>query len=84
MALVEGEGSPKHSLDSTDHVEAPRSKRFRVEELPLNASQKAVVDGLVHTIKKKGIYDQIRHQIFKEFRDSVSLELLLWTSASVR
>ena len=55
---------------SLDIAERPR-KKYKVADLPITASQRSAIDGLVHTIKKKGIYDVLRKQIWAQYNDSV-------------
>ena len=69
MASVDTIGS-KHVLEDSDVV--PR-KRFKTSELPLNATQKSTIDGLLHTIKKKGEYDLLRKKVWSQFEESVCL-----------
>ena len=61
----------KHALEEQPFV--PR-KKFKTSELPLNSAQKASIDGLLHTIKKKGEYDTLRKQVWSQFAESVSAE----------
>lgn len=63
MASVDTIGI-KHALENSDYL--PR-KRFKTSELPLNATQKSTIDGLVHTIKKKGEYDSLRKNVWSQF-----------------
>ena len=72
MAAVEFSVN-KRSLEEYNIIKAPRPKRFKVSELPISSNQKSVIDGLVHTIKKKGIYDKLRHEVLAQYNDSVSL-----------
>lgn len=67
MASVDTIGS-KHALDDPEIL--PR-KRFKTSELPLNATQKSTIDGLLHTIKKKGEYDSLRKNVWSQFEESV-------------
>ncbi len=67
MASVDTMGS-KHSLGDPEFV--PR-KRFKTSELPINAAQKSTIDGLLHTIKKKGEYDLLRKKVWSQFEESV-------------
>ena len=67
MASVDIVGS-KHVLE--DPQSLPR-KRFKTSELPLNAAQKSTIDGLLHTIKKKGEYDLLRKNVWSQFEESV-------------
>lgn len=69
MASVDTIGS-KHVLEDSEFV--PR-KRFKTSELPLNATQKSTIDGLLHTIKKKGEYDLLRKKVWSQFEESVCL-----------
>ena len=69
MASVDTIGS-KHVLEDSEVV--PR-KRFKTSELPLNATQKSTIDGLLHTIKKKGEYDLLRKKVWSQFEESVCL-----------
>ena len=61
----------KRSFGEHDSIRPPPAKRFKVTELPITSSQKSVIDGLVHTIKKKGIYDKLRHEVLAQYNDSV-------------
>ena len=46
-------------------------KRFKTSELPLNSSQRSTIDGLLHTIKKKGEYDALRKRVWAQYLESV-------------
>lgn len=59
--------SAKHLLE--DEV-SPTRKRFKTSELPLNSTQRSSIDGLLHTIKKKGEYDALRKQVWSQFAES--------------
>ena len=61
----------KRALDALEDSELAPRKRFKVSELPLSSGQKAAIDGLVHTIKKKGFYDTLRKQVWAQYTDSV-------------
>ncbi len=69
MASVDTIGS-KHALEEQEFI--PR-KRFKTSELPLTATQKSTIDGILHTIKKKGEYDLLRKQVWSQFEESVCL-----------
>ena len=69
MASVDAISS-KHVLEDAETL--PR-KRFKTSELPLNATQKSTIDGLLHTIKKKGEYDSLRKKVWSQFEESVCL-----------
>jgi hypothetical protein len=49
----------------------PVRRKFKASELPLNASQRSVIDGLLHTIKKNGEYDNLRKKVWSDFMGSV-------------
>lgn len=51
-------------------------KRFKTSELPINATQKSTIDGLLHTIKKKGEYDSLRKNVWSQFEESVCLRYI--------
>lgn len=61
----------KRPLDTVEGSGSPPKKKFKVSELPLSSSQKAAIDGLVHTIKKKGFYDTLRKQVWAQYNESV-------------
>ena len=69
MASVDTIGI-KHELEDQDVL--PR-KRFKTSELPFNATQKSTIDGLTHTMKKKGEYDSLRKKVWSQFEESVCL-----------
>ena len=57
----------KHNLEDPSF---PSRKRFKTSELPLNSVQRSSIDGLLHTIKKKGEYDTLRKQVWSQFMES--------------
>ena len=57
----------KHGLEDPAF---PSRKRFKTSELPLNSAQRSSIDGLLHTIKKKGEYDTLRKQVWSQFIES--------------
>ena len=59
----------KHRLDEPAML--PR-KRFKASELPLTSTQRSSIDGLLHTIKKKGEYDSLRKLVWSQLEESVS------------
>ena len=52
-------------------LEDIRRKKFKTSELPASASQRAAVDSLLYSFKKKGGFDLERKQIWGEFNCSV-------------
>ena len=59
----------KRYLEGDDHS-LPR-KRFKATELPLSPSQRSVIDGILHTFKKKGEFDALRKQVWNQYSESV-------------
>ena len=49
----------------------PPRKKFKTSELPLNATQRAAIDSLLHMLKKKGEFDSVRKQVWSHFEDGV-------------
>ena len=63
----------KRPFDAVGGLESAPRKKFKVSELPLSSSQRAAIDGLVHTIKKKGFYDTLRKQVWAQYTESVCI-----------
>ena len=55
-----------------ESISEPPRKKFKTSELPLNSSQRGVIDGLLHTLKKKGEFDSVRKQVWSRFEAGVS------------
>jgi len=68
-ADVETTGTKRPALD----IESLQRKKFKTEELPLSAAQRAAIDNLLYTFKKKGIFDSYRKTIWAEFNEGVRL-----------
>lgn len=68
-AVVLDAMASKHKLD--EPAVLPR-KRFKASELPLTSTQRSSIDGLLHTIKKKGEYDSLRKRVWSQLEESVS------------
>ena len=47
-------------------------KKLKTSDLPLASATRAAIEGLAHTFKKKGGYDSLRGQVWKELENSVS------------
>lgn len=62
---------PVQLEDEARDVFVPR-KKLKTSELPLSSAQRSTIDTLLHTIKKKGVYDALRKQVWSEYTDSVS------------
>ena len=82
MALVDSmaEFQPMDGIEA----ELPPRKKFKVSDLPLSSSQRAAIDGLVHTIKKKGLYDTVRKQVWAQYTESVSQPDLMLLTQNMR
>ena len=48
-------------------------KKVKISDLPINATQRNAIDGLLHSYKKKGEFDKLRKEIYNQFAQSVSL-----------
>ena len=59
----------KRPLEEDHHIPPP--KRFKATELPLSPSQRSVIDGLLHTFKKKGEFDTLRKKVWNQYSESV-------------
>ncbi|KAF2764700.1 hypothetical protein EJ03DRAFT_281516, partial [Teratosphaeria nubilosa] len=53
-----------------DAYELPPRKKPKVSELPLSSAQRASVDGMLHTFKKKGEFDALRKKTFQQYNES--------------
>ena len=64
--------SPKRALDSDLPLieelalSSPR-KKLKPSDLPLTQEQRATIDSLLYTFKKKGGFDELRKKIYKQF-----------------
>jgi hypothetical protein len=47
-------------------------KKLKASELPLSSVTRGAIEDLAHKFKKKGNYDSLRKQVWKEFKGSVS------------
>ena len=64
----------EYSVAQHEHAALTELRRkFKASELPLNASQRSAIDGLVSTIKKRGEFDRLRKKLWAEYTDSVSI-----------
>ena len=53
----------------------PPRKTFKTSELPLSSATRTAIEGLSYKFKKKGGYDVIRKQVWKQLEGSVSSQL---------
>lgn len=51
----------------------PSRTRMKASDLPLSSAVRNAIDGIVHTLKKQGNYDEIRKQVSQSFTDDVSV-----------
>ena len=58
---------------SLDDALLPQPRRFKASDLPLSSAQRASIDNLLHTIKKKGEFDALRKRVWSQYVDSVSV-----------
>jgi hypothetical protein len=54
-------------------IAIPARKKIKTSDLPLSSATRSAIEGLAHTFKKKGKYDDLRKQIWDEFSAAVSL-----------
>ena len=47
-------------------------KKLKTSDLPLPSATRVAIEGLAHTFKKKGGYDSLRGQVWKDLENSVS------------
>ena len=66
---VEMTGVKRPAVD----IESVQRKKFKPSELPISAAQRASIDNLLYSFKKKGCFDSVRKKIWAEFNESVSL-----------
>lgn len=60
-------GIKRPSLD----IESLQRKKFKTDELPLTQVQQTAIQSLLHAFKKKGSFDTVRKDTWKEFNDGV-------------
>lgn len=54
----------------------PPRKKVKTSELPLASATRAAIEGLAHTYKKKGTYDELRTKIWQELEKGVCIETI--------
>lgn len=57
-------------LDEVEDFVLPPRKKPKVSELPLSSAQRASIDGMLHTFKKKGDFDALRKKAFQQYNES--------------
>jgi hypothetical protein len=53
---------------------ATMRKKLRPSELPLSQAKRSAIDSLVHMFRKKGVYDDIRRDLMKQYVSGVCIE----------
>ncbi|KAL1590001.1 hypothetical protein WHR41_01402 [Cladosporium halotolerans] len=57
-------------LDEVEDFQLPPRKKPKVSELPLSSAQRASIDGMLHTFKKKGDFDALRKKALQQYNES--------------
>lgn len=57
-------------MAGTGDFELPARKKPKVSELPLSSNQRASIDSMLHTFKKKGEFDALRKKTFQQYSES--------------
>ncbi|KAF1826948.1 uncharacterized protein K489DRAFT_397310 [Dissoconium aciculare CBS 342.82] len=57
-------------MSGLDEFELPRRKKPKVSELPLSSMQRASIDSMLHTFKKKGEFDAMRKRALQQYNES--------------
>ena len=47
-------------------------KKMKLLDLPITSTQRSTIDSMLHTLKKKGEFDDIRKKLLKQFEEGVS------------
>lgn len=58
------------AMSGTGEFDLPPRKKPKVSELPLSSAQRASIDGMLHTFKKKGEFDALRKKTFQQYNES--------------
>ncbi|SMQ47598.1 unnamed protein product [Zymoseptoria tritici ST99CH_3D7] len=58
------------AMSGTGDFELPARKKPKISELPLSGAQRASIDGMLHTFKKKGEFDSLRKKVFQQYNES--------------
>lgn len=53
--------------------DGPLRKKPRISELPLSSVKRASIDALLHVFKKKGEFDALRKQTYKQFEEEARM-----------
>ncbi|KAK3059108.1 hypothetical protein LTR09_000674 [Extremus antarcticus] len=60
------------AMSGTDDYDIPPRKKPKTGELPLSSAQRASIDTLLHTFKKRGEFDSVRKKAFQQYNESAS------------
>ena len=82
-SMAESEDAPSAQPTSLKRpsfdIESLQRKKFKTDELPLTPVQQTAIQSLLHAFKKKGSFDAVRKDIWKEFNGGVcDLLYLCW------
>ena len=58
------------AMSGTGDYDLPPRKKPKISELPLSSAQRASIDGMLHTFKKKGEFDALRKKAFQQYNES--------------
>lgn len=58
------------AMSGTGEYDLPPRKKPKISELPLSSAQRASIDGMLHTFKKKGEFDALRKKAFQQYNES--------------
>jgi hypothetical protein len=72
MAASSATMAPAIAPNAERSATAPISRKFKASDLPLTSAVRSAIEGLAHSFKKKGGYDEIRKQAWDSFEASVS------------
>jgi len=57
-------------MDEISDFQLPPRKKPKTSDLPLSSAQRASIDGMLHTFKKKGDFDSLRKKAFQQYNES--------------
>nr|POF13813.1 hypothetical protein CFP56_02837 [Quercus suber] len=58
------------AMAEAGEFELPARKKPKVAELPLSSTQRASIDSMLHTFKKKGEFDALRKKTYQQYSES--------------
>lgn len=57
-------------MDEVSDFQLPPRKKPKTSDLPLSSAQRASIEGMLHTFKKKGDFDSLRKKAFQQYNES--------------